>query len=152
MRHDLAVARGLLGSTLVGSGPTGEQQRGIDCLIHGYLGLDASVATLEPLDPAGLAAAVPDADRQRIIDLLIVVELCRHPNDPAQAVLTEAYARALGAEGGWLEAAHDALAGALDRVAADYTRLAAVPKIEPQLVGVVGTDQEADAEIGRAHV
>ena len=98
----------------MGPGPTDEQRRIIDCLIHGYLGLDTSVDALEPLEPHELAAAVPGTDRTRVIDLLIAVELCRHPADPAQAERTEAYALALGAEGGWLEAAHDALAGALD--------------------------------------
>lgn len=147
VRHDLAVARGLLGSTMVGPGPSDEQRRIIDCLIHGYFGLAASVDALDPIDPAGLAAAVPEHDRNRVIDLLIVVELCRHPNDPAQAERTEEYARALGAEGGWLEASHDALSGALDQVAADYARCAEGANIEPQLADVVGTDRETEAAI-----
>lgn len=147
MRHDLAVARGLLGSTMVGGGPTDEQRRIIDCLIHGYFGLSASVDALDPLDPAGLAEAVPENDRNRVIDLLIVVELCRHPGDPAQAERTEAYARALGAEGGWLEASHDALVGALDRVATDYARNAEGVAVEPRLADIVGTEREAEAAI-----
>jgi len=145
MQDDLAIARALLGSATVGAGPTEEQRRIIDCLIHGYFGLDTSVDELEPLDPAGLAAAVPADDRTRVIDLLIAVELCRHPADPAQAERTEAYALALGAEGGWLEAAHDVLGGAIDRVAADYVRLADAPAYEPALADVHGTEREHDA-------
>ena len=145
MQDDLAIARALLGSATVGAGPTEEQRRIIDCLIHGYFGLDTSVDGLEPLDPEGLAAAVPTDDRTRVIDLLIAVELCRHPADPAQAERTEAYALALGAEGGWLEAAHDALGGAIDRVAADYVRLADAPAYEPALADALGTDREHDA-------
>lgn len=144
MQDDLAIARGLLGSATVGAGPTEEQRRIIDCLIHGYFGLDAAIDALEPLDPAGLAAEVPAEDRARVIDLLIAVELCRHPADPAQAERTEAYALALGAQGGWLEAAHDVLAGAIDRVAADYTRLADAPAYEPALAEVHGTDREPE--------
>ena len=136
MNTDLAIARGLLGAASVGRGPTDEQHRIIDCLIHRYLGLDTSVDALEPIAPHELAAAVPEADRTRVVDLLIAVELCRHPADPAQAERTEAYALALGAEGGWLEAAHDALAGALDRVATDYARLAEAPAVEPGLAGM----------------
>ncbi|MBM3674625.1 MAG: hypothetical protein FJW88_06650 [Actinobacteria bacterium] len=147
MQDELAIARGLLGSAAVGAGPTEEQRRIIDCLIHGYFGLDAAVDALDPLDPAGLAAAVPTEDRTRVIDLLIAVELCRHPADPAQAARTEAYALALGAEGGWLEATHDVLAGAIDRVAADYRRLADTPMHEPALDDVIGTDREAAAAI-----
>jgi hypothetical protein len=142
MQDDLAIARALIGSASIGSGPTEEQRRIIDCLIHGYFGLDTSVDDLEPLDPEGLAAAVPADDRTRVIDLLIAVELCRHPADPAQAERTEAYALALGAEGGWLEAAHDAIAGAVDLVAADYTRLADAPEYEPALDKVRGTEAE----------
>ncbi|MFM7061295.1 MAG: hypothetical protein ACKOZL_08940 [Actinomycetes bacterium] len=144
MQDDLAIARALIGSASIGAGPTEEQRRIIDCLIHGYFGLDTSVDELEPLDPEGLAAAVPAEDRTRVIDLLIAVELCRHPADPAQAERTEAYALALGAEGGWLEAAHDAIAGAVDLVAADYTRLADAPEYEPALDKVRGTDAELD--------
>ena len=144
MQDDLAIARALIGSASIGSGPTEEQRRIIDCLIHGYFGLDTSVDELEPLDPEDLAAAVPADDRTRVIDLLIAVELCRHPADPAQAERTEAYALALGAEGGWLEAAHDAIAGAVDLVAADYTRLADAPEYEPALDKVRGTDAELD--------
>lgn len=147
MPDDLPVARGLLGSASVGTGPTEEQRRVIDCLIHGYFGLDTSVDALKPLDPAGLAAEVPAEDRTRVIDLLIAVALCRHPADPAQAERTEAYALALGAEGGWLEAAHDALGGAIDRVAADYVRLADAPDHEPALDDVIGSDREAEAAI-----
>ena len=147
MQDDLAIARGLLGSAAVGTGPTEEQRRIIDCLIHGYFGLATSVDALEPLDPEGLAAAVPPEDRSRALDLLIVVELCRHPADPAQAARTEAYAAALGAEGGWLEAAHDVLAGSIDRVLADYGRLAETPTHEPALASVIGTEQEAAAAI-----
>lgn len=147
MQDDLAIARGLLGSASVGTGPTEEQRRVIDCLIHGYLGLDASVDLLEPLEPEALAAEIPVEDRTRVVDLLIAVELCRHPADPAQAERTEAYARALGAEGGWLEAAHDALAGAVDRVVADYSRLGEAPRAEPALGDVIGTDREAEAAI-----
>ncbi|MEY4007039.1 MAG: hypothetical protein RLZZ467_47 [Gemmatimonadota bacterium] len=147
MQDDLALARGLLGSASVGTGPTDEQHRIIDCLIHGYFGLDASADALEPLDPAGLAAAVPPEDRSRALDLLIVVELCRHPSDPAQAARTEAYAAALGAEGGWLEAAHDVLIGSIDRVMADYGRLAETPAYEPALESIIGTDREAEAAV-----
>jgi hypothetical protein len=147
VQHELAIVRGLLGSATVGAGPTEEQRRIIDCLIHGYFGLETSTDALEPLDPAGLAAAVPPEDRSRALDLLIVVELCRHPADPAQAAHTEAYAAALGAEGGWLEAAHDVLIGSIDRVMADYGRLAETPAYEPALESIVGTDREAEAAV-----
>lgn len=147
MQDDLAIARGLLGSASVGAGPTDEQRRVIDCLIHGYFGLDTTVDALEPIDPAELAAAVPTEDRTRVTDMLIVIELCRHPAEAAQAERTETYALALGAQGGWLEAAHDVLAGSIDRVMADYVRLADTPTHEPALETVIGTDHEAQAAV-----
>lgn len=122
MTDPVAIAGGLLGAADVGGGPTPEQRSVITHLLHGYFGSDADVAAIRPLDPAGLAAAVDADDRQRITDLLILVEFCRHPGDAAQADRVEAYAAALGVDQRYLAVARDALVATQVEVMADWGR------------------------------
>ncbi len=131
MSDGVEVARGLLGSALVGDGPTPEQRSVVQSLLRGYFGADVDVATLEPLDPAGLAAVVDVGDRTRVVDLLVVVEYCRHPGVPEQADRTEAYAAALGVDEPFLAVARDALVGTQAEVMADWTRFTTPTPSEP---------------------
>jgi len=121
--HDdpLMIIRALLGAADVAGGPTGEQRRVIASLAHGYLGLTVDVDALEPCTPAELAATVDESARHRVIDLLILVELCRHPAEPAQADQVEAYVDALGGEDLAL-VARDIQTGHRERVMADWAR------------------------------
>jgi len=119
----IALARGLLGAADVADGPTAEQRGIVQNLLHGYFGVDGDVDALDPLEPSGLAAiCTDDAERRRIVDLLVVVEFCRHPGDPAQADRVEAYARALGVDEPFLLVARDALTEGCERVMADWSR------------------------------
>ena len=119
----IALAQGLLGAADVGDGPTTEQLGIIQNLLHGYFGVDGDVGTLEPLDPSGLAEiCTDDAERRRIVDLLAVVEFCRHPGDAAQADRVDEYARALGVDEPLLLVARDALTEGHERVMADWSR------------------------------
>jgi hypothetical protein len=54
------VARGLLGAASVDGGPTEEQAHIIGALLNGYFDVDTDLTSLEPIDPAGLAAAIED--------------------------------------------------------------------------------------------
>ena len=141
MTNASAIARGLLGAASVGDGPTPEQIGLIQNLLHGYLGVDLDVASLTPLDPAALAAAVDEADRSRVVDLLIVVELCRHPANPVQADRVEEYARALGVDESLLVVGRDALTATRAEVMADWGRFREASILEP---GVT----EADPALG----
>jgi hypothetical protein len=119
----IALARGLLGAADVGDGPTTEQLGIVQNLLHGYFGVDGDVGTLDPLEPSGLAAVcTDDAERRCIVDLLVVVEFCRHPGETAQADRVEAYARALGVDEPFLVVARDALTEGHERVMADWSR------------------------------
>src|SRR3989442_15887009 len=81
------VARGLLGAASVDGGPTDEQRHIIDAIVHGYFDVAVELSSLEPLDPAGLAAAVDDPKaRHRMGGALILSEFSPPPGSaPAGA-------------------------------------------------------------------
>lgn len=137
----LAIARGLLGAAQVGEGPTPEQANLVRNLLHGYFGVDADLASVGPLSAADLAAQVADHDRKRVVDLLVVVEFCRHPGRRDQADLVEEYARELGVDEPFVIVARDALTGGKEAVMADWLRFQTTAPPEP---GVT----EANAELG----
>jgi len=128
----LAIARGLVGAAHVGAGPTPEQVGVVQGLLDGYFGVDADAASLAPLSPTELAATVDAADVRRVVDLIVVVEYCRHGDDDAQADRAEEYARALGVDEPLLLVARDALRADQERVMADWGRYFEAPLVEPQ--------------------
>jgi hypothetical protein len=131
----LTIARGLLGAAQVGDGPTAEQVRVVQGLLDGYFGADADAASLEPLSPEDFAAVVDTADAKRVVDLIVVVEYCRHGGDEgdqeAQSDRAEQYAAALGVDEPLLVVARDALAANQDQVMADWSRYYEAPRTEP---------------------
>jgi hypothetical protein len=131
MTEGVDIARGLLGAADVGAGPTDEQRSVITHLLHGYFGVRADVATLTPLSPAELAACIDAGDCKRVVDLLIVVEICRHPGDAAQADRVEEYAAALGVDEPFLAVARDDLVATQEEVMADWSRFDRVRPVEP---------------------
>jgi hypothetical protein len=133
MADGITIARGLLGAAQVGEGPTAEQTAVVQSLLYGYFGIDADPTELPPLSAAELAAAVDDADRKRIVDLLVVVEFCRHSDGEAQARRAEEYARALGVDEPLLVVARDALTEGHERVMADWVRFREASSEEPGL-------------------
>jgi hypothetical protein len=125
------IACGLLGAADVGGGPTFEQERLVQSLLHGYFGADVDADSLHPLSAADLAAAVDEGDRARVVDLLVVVEFCRHGDDGAQADRVEAYAAALGYDNPFLAVARDALTEGTEQVMADWSRFREPSSTEP---------------------
>lgn len=127
----LDAARWLLGAAGAGSGPTPEQVGVIQNLLHGYFGIDADLTAVEPLGPAGLGRDIDAATRRRLVDLLVVVEFCRHPGTTDQADRVEEYARVLGAEQPLLLVARDALTATQQEVMADWSRFRESLVVEP---------------------
>ena len=124
MSGDLAIVAGLLGAADVAQGPTTEQLRVIDSLARGYFGLDIDVKTLKPITPAELAATMDIHDWRschQVIELLILIELCRHPADAAQADRAEEYIGLLGTEN-LAVVARDVQTGHREQVMADWVR------------------------------
>ena len=131
MTDGVDIARGLLGAADVGAGPTDEQRSVITHLLHGYFGSDVDDASLTPLEPAELAACIDTEDCKRVVDLLVLVEFCRHPGDAAQADRVEAYAAALGVDEPFLAVARDALIATQEEVMADWSRFRRTLPVEP---------------------
>lgn len=144
MTDGIDVARGLLGAADVGDGPTDEQRSVITNLLHGYFGSEVDAATLEPLGPDELAAQVDADDHRRVVDLLVLIEYCRHPGDPAQADRIEEYARALHEDNPFLLVARDALVATQAEVMADWSRFRDPEQYEP---GAAAEDAELGARL-----
>jgi hypothetical protein len=133
------ITRGLLGVAQVGRGPTPEQVRVVQSLAHGYFGLEVDVTTLSPSSASELADHVDAADAGRVVDLLVVVEFCRHGDDAAQAARTEEYVSALGVDEPFVLVARDALTEGHERVMTDWARFREASPMEP---GLPATDAE----------
>jgi hypothetical protein len=118
------VTRALLGAIDVDGGATDEQRSVLTAIVHGYWGRpDLDLDALEPLDPAGTAAAVTsDAHRARARELMVLLELCRHPLSDAQASRVEEYAAAMGQSGPGLAMARTLVRDGAEQAMADYYR------------------------------
>jgi hypothetical protein len=95
------VVRSLVGAIDVDGGPTDEQLAVLRAIVHHvWERTDLDVVALAPLDPQQTARMVADAsERRRILELIMLLELCRHPESRAQVERVEAYANALGSDG-----------------------------------------------------
>jgi hypothetical protein len=144
MTAGIDLARGLLGAAHIGDGPTPEQAGLVQNLLHGYFGDDTDIADLQPLEADELASVVDEADRSRFVDLLVVIEFCRHPGIAAQADRVEDYARALGVDEPFLLVARDALTAGHAEVMADWARFREPEAVEP---GVEGLDPALGARL-----
>lgn len=150
------VAAGLVGGADVAGGPTPEQWQVIEAIASSLLARpDLDAASLEPLGPDAVAAAlVGDSARRRFHELLVAVEACRHPLDDAQVARVEAYATALGIEGPDLALLRTLVDAGVTRAAADFARFLddnLSHRFEPQLtvLGVVTDrpEEELAAEL-----
>src|SRR3954452_22510918 len=88
------VTRGLLGAIDVDDGPTGEQLAVLRAVVtHLWERPDLDLAALTPLGPHEAAAAVTDPHaRRRLNEVMVTLELCRHPETEAQVQRVEEYA------------------------------------------------------------
>jgi hypothetical protein len=118
------VSRVLLGAIDVDGGATAEQRSVLTAIVSGYWGrTDLDLTTLAPLGPDDAAAAIVDAPhRQRVRELLVLLELCRHPLSDAQTQRVDAYAAALGESGPGLTVARALVQEGAEHAAADYLR------------------------------
>ncbi|MGZ4802368.1 MAG: hypothetical protein ACXV9P_07185 [Acidimicrobiia bacterium] len=121
--HVEPVLRAMVGAADVDGGPTPEQRAVIAALAAGYFELDRDFASLEPLSPEATADVVVDAaQRRRLRELLVLVEMCRHPASPGQMERVEQYCAAMGETGPGLVLARDLVEGSAAEAGADYMR------------------------------
>lgn len=95
-----AFVGGLVGGVDVDGGPTEEQLRVLGAIVAHVWGRgDLDLTTMATLGPDDLVRVVSTPDQRRLFcELLISLELCRHPQSAAQVARVEAYAAALGVE------------------------------------------------------
>jgi ubiquinone biosynthesis protein Coq4 len=127
------VCRVLLGAIDVEGGATAEQRSVLAAIVSGYWGrADLDLGALAPLDPTGAAAAVIEpAHRRRVRELMVLLELCRHPASEAQVRRVDEYAEALGETGAGLELARSLVRDGAEQAVADYQRY--VDTLKPDL-------------------
>jgi hypothetical protein len=135
--HVEPVVRAMVGAADVDAGPTDEQLSVIGALATTYFGVDLDPAHLDGLGPEETAGAFADpAQRRRVRELIVLVELCRHPTSARQADRAEEYCLALGETGPGLEIARDLVDRSRTEAALDFARFladASQPLLEPQL-------------------
>jgi len=118
------VARLLLGVADVDGGPTDEQLGVLRAIVAGCGGrTDIDVASLAPLAPDAAADLIrAPAARRRSRELMVLLELCRHPLTDAQVARVDEYAAALGESGPGLEMARDLVRSGAETAQADFFR------------------------------
>ena len=118
------VSRVLLGAIEVDGGATAEQQSVLAAIVCGYWGRgDLDLKSLTPLDPSGAAAVITEeAHRRRVRELMVLLELCRHPGSDAQCRRVDEYATALGESGPGQALARTLVREGAEHALADYHR------------------------------
>jgi hypothetical protein len=135
---DIAIplARGLVGAASVDGGPTDQQLNIVSALLQAYWGLDADATMLEPMGPEELSQLVPEGGvALRMVQVMIVLEFCRHPATLEQAESVERYAAILGVDEPMLAVGRAAARSAQEAVAADWARFREPTRLEPALEG-----------------
>jgi hypothetical protein len=118
------LVAGIVGGIDVDDGPTDEQllvlQRLVADLWHRS---DLEVGSLSPLGPSATAQALTDADtRLRFCEILMTLEMCRHPQSITQVSQVEAYVGALGVSEIEVETTREALVRGADAASEDLER------------------------------
>lgn len=118
------ATRALLGAIDVDGGATDEQRAVLAAIVREYWERpDLELESLPPLDPAGAAAAITrDTHRARMRELMVLLELCRHPLSNAQVQRVDEYAAALGESGPGLVVARSLVRDGAEQAMADYFR------------------------------
>jgi hypothetical protein len=115
---------GLLGAVDVDGGPTDEQLAVLQAFVtHLWKQSDLSLATATPLQPGEVADRLPDdGSRLQFCEMVMTLELCRHPQSAAQVDRAEEFAAALGITGIEMETTRTALEQGAAAAAADLER------------------------------
>jgi hypothetical protein len=148
------VTRALLGAMDVDGGPTPEQSAVLRAVVTHLWGRpDLELGALAPLSPGDTAALVVDANaRRRLKELMVTVELCRHPESPAQIGRVEEYARALDETDSSMVIARRWVEEGRARATEDFDRFYAekLPELsEPSLRDDYLRIDDADLELAR---
>jgi hypothetical protein len=127
------VVAGLLGGIDVDDGPTERQLAVLEAVVgHLWRRPELDMRALKPLGPDQAAREIGDPEvRRRTIELLVTLELCRHPQTITQITRVEEYAAALAVESHALDIIRTWIDDGVERATADYDRFYA--EVLPQL-------------------
>jgi ubiquinone biosynthesis protein Coq4 len=118
------LVAGLLGGIDVDGGPTDEQLTVLGSIVSDlWQRSDLDLGDVAPLGPGGAAAALvrPEA-RLRFCEMLMTLELCRHPQSKHQVESVEAYVSTLGISGIEIQTTREALEVGADQASTDLER------------------------------
>jgi len=118
------VSRILLGAIDAGDGGTAEQRSVLGAVVAGYWERpDLDLASLSAIGPDAVATlGLDDAQRRRVREFMVMLELCRHPLTDQQVTLVDSYAEQLGESGPGLEVARGLVREGTARALADLQR------------------------------
>ncbi len=116
---------GLLGAVDVDDGPTDEQLAVLQAFVtHLWRRPDLDLAAVTPARPAEVAHRLPeDEARVQFCEMVMTLELCRHPQSAAQVDQAEEYATALGITGIGIETTRTSLEQGAAVAATDLERI-----------------------------
>ena len=144
------VTRACLGAITGPDGATDEQLtllRSISSHLWRRPTVDLSPETALTAEEA--AAAITDEKlRRRTRELMVLLELCRHPLEPAHAERVEDYCHALGGDGAGIAIVRDYVSKGSDEALADWTRRfteKAPEMMEPEMIELATADESAAA-------
>ncbi|MGJ0505712.1 MAG: hypothetical protein ACR652_00985 [Methylocystis sp.] len=118
------LAAGLVGTCRLEDGwasPT--QPKLLAILFERLLGFSADFDRLAPASPSDVAAALTEAQRHELIELMVTLEMMCRPIPPALQASVESWARALDVEDRVLLLARDLASQSAARATADFYRL-----------------------------
>jgi hypothetical protein len=118
------VVGGLLGAIDVDGGPQAEQLAVLQAVTTHLLARpDLDLERAAPIGPGEVAARLRDpGSARRFHELLVALELCRHPLDGTQVASAERYCDALGVDGPEREMLRDLIRHGTARAAGDFRR------------------------------
>ena len=146
------VTQSLLGAIDVDGGPTDEQLAVLRAVVT-YLWErpDLDLAALAPLGPREAATAIEDPHaRRRLNEVLVTLELCRHPETKTQVARVEEYAHAMDVGGPHLDICRKWIDEGTERATEDFDRFYAedLPTLsEPSLRDRYLRLDEPDADL-----
>ncbi len=149
------VVRGLVSGIDVGDGPTDEQLRVLAAVVGPVWGRgDIDLRAVGGLGPDELAAAVTDpVARRRFYEVLVTLEMCRHPLHDDQVTRVEQYAAAIGLAPRDLEIFRALVNEGARKAAADFSRFfddMILARSEPRYRAVPIQAESPEPEIVRA--
>ena len=144
------LTRACLGSICGPDGPTEEQLTILRSIASHFWGLEnVNLSPEHAFTPEEAAANITgELLRRRTRELMVLLELCRHPLEAAHEQRVEEYCHALGGDGPGIELARNLVFEGSERALNDFVRRyadVAIDTMEPAMIEISGFDEEAAA-------